>query len=191
MTRKKPDKALEPSKEPANDGPNVLPVALGGESKERAFARVTVDPKNKAAAAIIALNKGLFGETHLGETIRVLGQQIERVKGGDMTPADEMLVAQAATLDALFGQLARRSAANMEAGFLQASIGYMQLALKAQTQARCTWETLSKIKNPPSPNFIRQANIANGPQQVNNGPRTEESANQPNELKGEAHVVES
>ena len=105
-----------------------------------------------------------------------------------MTPADEMLVAQAATLDALFGQLARRSASNMEAGYLQASIGYMQLALRAQSQSRCTWETLSKIKNPLT--FVRQANIANGPQQVNNGTRTEALTNQPNELNGDAHAVD-
>src|SRR5690348_18091071 len=45
------------AKEPANDGPNVLPVTLGGEKPERAFARVTVHPKNKAAAAVVRLNK--------------------------------------------------------------------------------------------------------------------------------------
>jgi hypothetical protein len=186
MARKKEQKAIAPSSDP----PHVLPVVqVEGESKDRSFARILLDPKCKAAADVVRLGKGIFGETHLGETVRALGLQIDRVKSGDMTPADEMLVSQAATLDALFCQLARRSAANMEAGFLQASIGYMQLALKAQAQARCTWETLSKIKNPPT--FVRQANIANGPQQVNNGPRAEASANQPNELKGEAHVVDT
>ena len=42
----------------------------------------------------------------------------------------------------------------------------MRLALKAQAQARSTAEALALLKNPMP--YIRQANIANGPQQVNN-----------------------
>jgi hypothetical protein len=45
----------------------------------------------------------------------------------------------------------------------------MRLALRAQNQARATLETLALIKNPPRPTFVKQANIAHGPQQVNNG----------------------
>ena len=44
----------------------------------------------------------------------------------------------------------------------------MRMALKAQSQCRATLETLATIKNPPAV-FARQANIAQGPQQVNNG----------------------
>ena len=44
----------------------------------------------------------------------------------------------------------------------------MRLALKAQSQCRTTLDTLASIKNPPVV-FARQANIAQGPQQVNNG----------------------
>jgi hypothetical protein len=44
-----------------------------------------------------------------------------------------------------------------------------RLALKAQGQCRATLETLAVIKNPTMV-FARQANIAHGPQQVNNGP---------------------
>jgi hypothetical protein len=46
---------------------------------------------------------------------------------------------------------------------------YLRLALKAQSQCRTTLETLDLIRNPRSVAFVRQANIANGPQQVNNG----------------------
>ncbi len=42
----------------------------------------------------------------------------------------------------------------------------MRLALKAQAQARSTAEALALLKNPQP--YIRQANIANGHQQVNN-----------------------
>jgi hypothetical protein len=49
----------------------------------------------------------------------------------------------------------------------------LRLAFKAQGQCRSTFETLALMKNPPV--FARNANIANGPQQVNtqtviNGP---------------------
>ena len=50
---------------------------------------------------------------------------------------------------------------------LDATDKYMRLALKAQSQCRATLETLAGIKNPIP--YIKQTNIANGPQQVNNG----------------------
>jgi hypothetical protein len=48
-------------------------------------------------------------------------------------------------------------------------------------------ETLAEIKNPSQVAFVRQANIANGPQQVNNGiavdaSRAVENVIQPNKL---------
>jgi hypothetical protein len=48
----------------------------------------------------------------------------------------------------------------------EAAERYQRLALKAQSRA--TLETLSTIKNPPVV-YAKQANIAHGPQQVNNG----------------------
>ena len=54
----------------------------------------------------------------------------------------------------------------------------MRLALKAQGQCRATLETLATIKNPPVV-FARQANIAQGPQQVNNTATVECRDDQP------------
>jgi hypothetical protein len=51
---------------------------------------------------------------------------------------------------------------------------FTRLALKAQSQCRAALETLAVIKNPPV--FARQANIANGPQQVNTSVTVEASA---------------
>lgn len=62
--------------------------------------------------------------------------------------------------------LARRAHMNMDK-YLDATDRYMRLALKAQGQCRATLETLANLKNPPVV-VARQANIANGPQQVNN-----------------------
>jgi len=70
---------------------------------------------------------------------------------------------------------------------------YMRLALKAQSQCRATLETLAAIKNPTPVTFVKQANVAHGPQQVNNGPpseppsRARESENPPNELLEHTH----
>jgi hypothetical protein len=52
--------------------------------------------------------------------------------------------------------------------YVNAAETYMRLALKAQSQCRTTLETLAGIKNPASVTFVRQANVAHGPQQVNN-----------------------
>lgn len=70
----------------------------------------------------------------------------------------------------------------------------MKLALRAQNQCRATLQTLSELKNPRPVAFVKQANISNGPQQVNNGqafansthagPRAGKNQNQPNELLG-------
>ncbi|MEO8444207.1 MAG: hypothetical protein ABI567_04265 [Gammaproteobacteria bacterium] len=61
---------------------------------------------------------------------------------------------------------------------------FMELALRAQNQARMTWETLAAMKNPPQVAYVRQANIAAGPQQVNNGvpAPTVENKPEPNKL---------
>jgi hypothetical protein len=48
----------------------------------------------------------------------------------------------------------------------------MRVALKAQNQCRMTLETLATVTNPRVV-YAKQANIANGPQQVNNGNTTE------------------
>jgi hypothetical protein len=61
--------------------------------------------------------------------------------------------------------LARRS---VKQEYLKQWEAYMRMAMKAQGQCRMTLETLAAMKNPPVV-FARQANISNGPQQVNNG----------------------
>jgi hypothetical protein len=59
----------------------------------------------------------------------------------------------------------------------------LRLALKAQSQCRATLETLAAIKNPQPVAFVRQANIAHGPQQVNNAHASDvENQRAPNEL---------
>ena len=98
-----------------------------------------------------------------------------------MKRPEAMLLAQAHTLDELFNNLARR--AHLQEGIAMID-PYLRLALKAQTQCRATLETLAAIKNPPII-YAKQANFANGHQQVNNGvtpSHTGETKNEQNEL---------
>ena len=77
-------------------------------------------------------------------------------------------------MDAIFNNLAQRAAMNM-GEYLDATDTYLKLALRAQSQCRSTWEAVSTIKHPPMAGYM-QANIAHGPQQVNNSPSPEGGA---------------
>ena len=96
-----------------------------------------------------------------------LNEQTKAVIDGDLKRGEAMLTAQAHTLDAIFNNLAFRAAKNM-GEYMQACETYLKLALRAQAQCRATWEALATIKNPPMVGYVKQANIAQGHQQVNN-----------------------
>lgn len=87
----------------------------------------------------------------------------QEVNDGKLTQAEQMLANQAIVLDAIFNNLAQRAA---RAEHMKSTETYLRLALKSQAQARATIEALAAIKTPRS--YIRQANIAQGHQQVNN-----------------------
>ena len=106
-----------------------------------------------------------------------LGEQIGKVRAGDMSRPEAMLVAQAHTLDAMFNSLAQQSRGCL---LMPQFETVMRLAFKAQSQCRTTLETLAEIRHPRPVAFVHQANIANGPQQVNNA----RAENLPNELEG-------
>lgn len=114
-------------------------------------------------------------------------EKAKAVVEGDMSSSERMLVAQATTLNAVCVDLFLRAHANLHERVNYGET-YMKLALKAQNQCRMTLETLAAIKNPPVV-FARQANFANGPQQVNNGMPARVAKNEasPNELLEEKH----
>ncbi len=114
-----------------------------------------------------------------------LKAKTQAVHSGDLREAESILIAQATALNTIFAELARRAALNL-GEYIGASETYLKLALRAQSQCRATLETLAGIKNPPVV-FAKQANIAHGPQQVNNGIASEparagETAIPPTEL---------
>ena len=176
MTNKAKDSKL-PS---AN--PNQIPIVCKpGEDPQVTEARALYGPSITNAYVASLLTKELLGPSpSLPSLITVFADNAKRVHANDMTDVEATLVSQATTLNIMFGELSRRAAANL-GEYLDASERYFRLAMKAQNQCRMTLETLSNIKNPPVI-YARQANFANGPQQVNNHAHAGENNNQPNKV---------
>lgn len=124
---------------------------------------------NLNSTATISSFQAHVPHADLSEMLDELDVQTSRIWSGQLGRAEEMLSAQAHTLDAMFNTLAQKAATTMKSGHLPSTEAYLRMALKAQSQCRTTLEALAEIKAPKSATFIRQANIAEQ-QQVNNGP---------------------
>jgi hypothetical protein len=167
--------------------------ARAGDDTKVLLARNVLRPSVRAGVTTQSFSK-VFGELDLNSLIEELAAQVKLTAVGDLGREEAMLVAQAHSLEAIFHELARRAALNM-GEYINAAETYMRLALKAQSQCRATIETLALMKNPQPVTFVRQANVAHGPQQVNNAPqpaadpasRARESENQPNKLLEQQH----
>jgi hypothetical protein len=132
------------------------------------------------AVTAVAFSQRL-GEVDLTECVVALTKATRRVKGGDLGDLEALLTSQVVTLNAMFTQLAERTS---RMTIVDQIDRFTRLALKAQGQCRATVEMLALMKSPPAV-FACQANIAHGPQQVNNGvpvTRAENSESAPNEL---------
>lgn len=151
------------------------------ETEEQTFARNCLTPETLSAALLVSSN--LVGDSPVTDVVLELKRQTAAINNGDMTRAENMLVAQAHTLDVLFAQLASRA---LRAKHMDGLQSYMRLALKAQNQARATLQTLTELKIPKQVAFVKQANIGNQVQ-VNNGiqekpARTRKTKKMQNEL---------
>ncbi len=121
------------------------------------------------------------------ESLKTLVNRSQKVRDGDMTSVEAILVAQADTLDAVFNALLLRAIGNQTN--LQHFEGLMRMALKAQAQCSLTLRTLSEIKNPRQTAFIKQQNNANQQIVKNALPGAQETVKQPNELLEGGPVV--
>jgi hypothetical protein len=170
----------------------VAKVELENKLKEaRGTAKLVTHPGVNAAMVIKEFAE-VFGGLDAGE----VGQLAVHLKDGmndvsknDLSSCEAMLYCQAHVLQAIFVASAHRGTLSEE--WFPNYEAHMRLALKAQSNCRATLETLATIKNPRVV-FARQANIAQGPQQVNNAmmppgePRAGagKTENVPNKLSG-------
>ncbi|SDZ08838.1 hypothetical protein [Nitrosomonas sp. Nm33] len=177
-------------KTPTNKDARTLKVNLKeGENQERKLAEVKLSPTIMNTVTAHAFIKPLAGEIDLEEAVAVMNEKAKKINDGDLSDLEATLTAQAVSLNSIFNAMAKRSADNM-GQYLNAAEIYMRLALKAQAQCTRTIEVLAAIKNPPMV-FAKQANIAHGHQQVNNGDNqlahTGKNINSQNELLSEVN----
>lgn len=163
----KPNAKSEPKCEP-QDPRSLRQAAEAGKTRAQCIAQIAAAGVLENAATVQAFSKGTLGEIDITEAVFALHDRAKAIQEGNLGGAEALLMAQASSLNAIFAEMARRAAANM-GQHLGATESYLRLALKAQAQCRSTLETLATIKAGPVV-IARQANIAHGPQQVNNGP---------------------
>ena len=165
----------------------TLKLVATPEDQKKAITEAAADPVIRNMITAECFQRHL-GDLDLAVGIDVLRKQTAAVHAGDLKHAETTLTAQASTLDAMFTYLARRA---LQVETLTQMDSYLRHALRAQSQCRATLETLATIKNPAPVAFVKQANIANGPQQVNNGEpvaRAEQNASRPTELLEAPHA---
>jgi hypothetical protein len=154
-------------------------------AKQRELAGYALRPSMNAAA-ILTEYSGAFGHRERAGFVSALEERVAALETGDTSQMEGMLLAQMYSLQGVFADLARRAAKTQD---LKSWEALTRMAFKAQNQCRMTVETLAALRNPPVV-FARQANIAQGPQQVNNGmqpsrnvrSRTRETQLRPNKL---------
>ena len=166
MATKKTTKATSPAK----SDPNVIRVP-GGEDVTTSNALANLATSSALSAFTMKQYAGCGDTVEITDLFDAMKKAGDEAVAGDFGRVERMLANQMLTLDTLFNNLAQRS--GRQDTFKGIEV-LMRLALKAQAQARATAETLSVIKNPMP--YIRQANIAHGHQQINNGTQSEQYA---------------
>lgn len=136
------------------------------ETMAQTVGRIASDPAVSAGSVMQSFGNHLGDDVSLMSMIDAIQGTTQRIKGGDLSDLEAMLVSQATALQTIFTNLARRAQVQQYQRNLEAFLG---LALKAQAQSRATISALVDLKYPRQVAFVKQANISNGPQQVNNG----------------------
>lgn len=165
MPEKKSPKKSPPKETPDHD---VLKIERGQEglgedmSRSQLLAELaTRSVGNAYVARKFAMSNA--DEVDITDMVKAMSKAAKEVADGNLNRVEAMLVSQAISLDAMFQSLALRA---NKAEYMKNLEAFMRLALKAQSQCRTTIEAIGMLKNPGT--YIRQANIAQGHQQVNN-----------------------
>lgn len=136
-----------------------------GVSIEEAATEYMLDAKTMGAMVIDGYSNGVCNQIDMEFARGIIEESAETIKRGDLSKLEEMLYAQAMALNLMFVSLSRRASIQNNVA-IRASI--TNLALKSQNQSKNTLQTLINLKQPNSTQFIKQANISQGHQQVNN-----------------------
>lgn len=137
------------------------------QTKVEALAELKSKSDFLSTAVRESFDIGLGDDFNFQATMQVLEKTIQQIQSGDLSKIEEMYISQAVALEVMFSSLARRAKAQEKLLQYEA---HMRLALKAQNQSRATLQALVQLKQPSNTTFVKQANIAQGHQQVNNLP---------------------
>jgi len=144
--------------------PNALEAQEPGSHMTRSQLSAGLSARAYLTAHVMrdysGFDKGVIDVTDMVLELKKAGDE---VTAGDLGRIERTLTCQFLTLDTIFANLAERS---KRQEYIKHMEMYLRLALKAQAQSRATAEALALLKNPQP--YIKQANIAQGHQQVNN-----------------------
>jgi hypothetical protein len=154
-----------------------------GKTDEQAVAEVALNSAVNAATVVDTYQSNIMGDdVDTDALVATLRASMNQSAAGDLSGLEAMLIGQATALQTIFVSLAKRAHHQQYQRHLEAFLG---LALKAQAQSRATIQAVIDLKFPRQATFVKQANIAHGPQQVNNGPNlpgAEKSESEPIKL---------
>jgi hypothetical protein len=164
-------RAETPAKQVAPPPKDPQALALNGtrgDTFEQTKAKAATKASINAVMVINAYQGNIMGkDVDITEMVTDMQGKFKEVADGNLSNMEAMLVGQATALQTMFTSLAQRAAGQEHLKQYQT---FMILALKAQAQSRATISALVDLKYPKQAStFVKQANIANGPQQVNNG----------------------
>ena len=159
---------VKATSKPAVANPDAVPVHRAvGQTEDQAVAFAALRPSINGATVMKAYQGNILGnDVALSGLVQGLSDSCKRVNDGDLNVLEGMLLSQATALQTIFTSLARRACTQDQLPQYQTFLG---LALKAQAQSRATISALVDLKYPRQATFVKQANIAHGLQQVNNG----------------------
>lgn len=137
-----------------------------GQSGEQAVAAAALSPAMNAAQVVDAYQGNILGkDLELDALIQILHNSMEDSASGNVRDLESMLIGQANALQTIFVSLAKRA---QHQQYQRNFESFLSLALKAQNQSRSTIQAVIDLKYPRQSTYVNQANIAHGPQQVNN-----------------------
>lgn len=153
---------------PKAENAKMVIVREAGETDGAALARAALEPyvrHGQSAALFAAAN--MANDENSAKLMDYAAQfksSVAKAESGDLALASQLLTAQAITLDAMFTELARRSAITMR-DYFNAAERYARLAMKAQANCRTTLEALAKLHQPRE-QTVRHVHVNEGGQAV-------------------------
>lgn len=136
------------------------------QAESERYAKISLSASFMSAAISDSFTSALLPDAKLADVASALGDKVTTIQNGDMKPIEAMLIGQAQALQTMFVTLGRMAAGKTS---LPQYVAFMNMALKAQSQSRATIQALTELKYPKQATFVKQANISQGHQQVNNG----------------------